>query len=129
MNRFLTTILLTLASVLAGYAGGPRLEFAQRETDLGVFDADSLQTARIVVRNTGSDTLTIIHVHTECRCTRPKDYSKVIAPGDSTILTVTYNGSGYTPGRIRQAIRIRSNSPEPYKTCYIIGEIRRKEQK
>ena len=129
MKKIFLAIFFPLAAVSAVTADGPRLEFAQYETDLGVFDADSMQTARITVRNTGNDTLVIFHVHTECRCTRPADYSKVIAPGDSTVMTVTYNGRGHSPGRIRQALRVRSNSPEPYRTCYIIGEIRRKEQK
>lgn len=129
MKKIFVAILLPLAAISVVNAEGPRLEFAQYEVDLGVFDADSMQTARITMRNTGNDTLVIFHIHTECRCTRPADYSKVIAPGDSTVLTVTYNGHGHSPGRIRQALRVRSNSPEAYRTCYIVGEIRRKEQK
>lgn len=120
---------LILAVVSAAYAGGPCLEFARHETDLGVFDADSVQTAGIVVRNTGDESLAILHVHTDCRCTRPADYDDIVAPGDSTVLTVTYDGRGHSPGRIRQALRVRSNAVKPYSTCYIVGEIRRREQK
>lgn len=125
-------ILLSLffqAAVLAGIAAGPQLELAHREIDLGVFEADSVQTAKFTVRNTGTDTLHIYRVHTECRCTRPSAYDHTIAPGDSTTISISYNGKGHSPGRIRQAVRLRTNAPEPYTTCYVTGQIRRPDRR
>ena len=128
MKRLLGMI-VTLASVITVCGGAPELEFSKNEIDLGVFDGDSLQTADVTVRNIGSDTLIIYRVYTSCRCTRPKNYDKMIAPGDSTLITFTYDGRGRTPGRIRQTLRFRTNSGTTYNTCHIIGEIRRPVQK
>ena len=128
MKRILYTA-AAIATALLAYAGEPRLVFAQREIDLGVFDGDSLQTAMFTVRNDGTGTLVIYRVHAACRCTHPGGYADTIAPGDSTFLTVRYNGKGHTPGRIRQAISLRTNAADPYATCYITGQIRRATQK
>lgn len=119
-------LIYALAAALLCFAQGPQLEFSQREVDLGYFDADSVQTASFTLKNTGCDTLVILRVHTECRCTRPGNYKNTIAPGDSARLDVTYNGKGHAPGRIRQAVRLRTNvADDPYSTCYITGRINR----
>lgn len=127
MKQLLSVILLFAAISLS--AGEPLPVFAQREINLGAFKGDSLQTARFTVRNIGTDTLVIFRVFTECRCTRPESYSKTIAPGDSTILTVKYNGKGNIPGHIRQAITLRTNAAKPYLVGHITGEIIRPVQK
>ncbi len=128
MKKFFLS-LFCQAAVLAGIASGPQLELAHREIDLGVFDADSVQSAQFSVRNTGTDTLHIFRVHTDCRCTRPSGYDHTVAPGDSTTICISYNGAGHSPGRIRQAVRLRTNAPEPYITCYITGQIRRPDRR
>lgn len=112
--------------VTLGYhSGEPIPEISQKEVDLGAFDGDSIQTADFTVRNIGSDTLVIYNIYTGCRCTRPSGYTNIIAPGDSTTLTVTYNGKGNVPGRIRQRITLRTNAAKPYQSVHLIGEIRR----
>ena len=123
--KWLWSVIITLVSAIPAYAGSPELEFSKKEIDLGAFDGDSLQTASVSVRNIGSDTLIIYRVHTSCRCTRPKNYDKKIAPGDSTVITFTYDGRGHTPGRIHQTLSFRTNSPTSYNVCHIVGEIRR----
>lgn len=127
--KTLLGVIMTLAWAIAAYAGGPELEFSKKEIDLGLFDGDSLQTVGVSLRNIGSDTLIIYRVHTSCRCTRPKNYDKIIAPGDSTVITFTYDGRGHSPGRIHQTLSFRTNSRTSYDVCYIVGEIRRPLQK
>lgn len=121
--------IIILFAALQAFAGEPLPVFSQKEVDLGVFKGDSLQTARFTMRNIGTDTLIIYHVYTGCRCTQPHTDSRIIAPGDSATLTVKYNGKGNTPGRIRQAITLRTNAAKPYHTVHIIGEILRPVQK
>lgn len=123
------SVIITLVSAIPAYAGSPELEFSKKEIDLGAFDGDSLQTASVSVRNIGSDTLIIYRVHTSCRCTRPKNYDKIIAPGDSTVIIFTYDGRGHSPGRIHQTLSFRTNSRTSYNVCHIVGEIRRPLQK
>ena len=127
--KWLWSVIITLVSAIPAYAGSPELEFSKKEIDLGVFDGDSLQTASVSVRNIGSDTLIIYRVHTSCRCTRPKNYDKIIAPGDSTVIIFTYDGRGHSPGRIHQTLSFRTNSRASYNVCHIVGEIRRPLQK
>lgn len=127
--KWLWSVIITLVSAIPAYAGSPELEFSKKEIDLGAFDGDSLQTASVSVRNIGSDTLIIYRVHTSCRCTRPKNYDKIIAPGDSTVIIFTYDGRGHSPGRIHQTLSFRTNSRTSYNVCHIVGEIRRPLQK
>ena len=127
--KWLWSVIITLVSAIPTYAGSPELEFSKKEIDLGVFDGDSLQTVGVSVRNIGSDTLIIYRVHTSCRCTRPKNYDKIIAPGDSTVIIFTYDGRGHSPGRIHQTLSFRTNSRTSYNVCHIVGEIRRPLQK
>lgn len=122
-------VFVIFGAVLACYAEGPELSFAHREVDLGYFDADSVQTATFDIYNSGTDSLVIYRVHTECRCTHPHLGKKILAPGDSTILTVKYNGEGRKPGRLRQPIRLRTNAADPYSSCYVTGEIKRRTQR
>ncbi len=105
---------------------GPLLRFENKEIDIGYFDADSVQTARVKIYNRGDADLSIINIFTDCRCTRQQIDKRVIAPGDSTTVTVEYDGSGHAPGKIRRTLRVRSNSTDDaYASFYIKGEIKR----
>lgn len=126
MSMMRTAAAMTVLCAALCHASGPRLSIAQREQDLGLFPADSVQTCTFVLRNTGLDTLQIYRVHTSCGCTRHSLAERRIAPGDSAMLTVRYDGAGRRPGSIRQTVRIRSNDDSsPYINCYIKGRIRR----
>lgn len=73
--------------------------------------------------NTGTAPLIIHQALASCGCTVP-DYPKdPIAPGDSGVINVTYNGQGKFPGTFKKSITIRSNAKNDVVRLYIEGDM------
>ena len=65
---------------------------------------------RIVLKNTGKDSLLIADVVTSCGCTAAMVSSKALAPGDTGALVITFNSTNFV-GRIDKHVTINSNDP------------------
>ncbi len=105
---------------------GPRAEFVNKTIDFGAFDGDSIQEGIFVIVNNGTDTLAIKSVFADCGCTVPSYQRRPVAPGDSSMIRVRFDGRNRQPGSFRKVIRVRSNALNPTAVGFIKGSIRRK---
>ena len=104
---------------------GPSLHLESREVDLGSLPKDSIKQGVVWVHNSGDEPLVITQVFTDCGCTATEYSKDPIAPGDSTMLRVSFNSHGRGPGRFRKVVRIRSNSRNHTELLFIKGKIKR----
>lgn len=102
----------------------PEIKFEKTTIDFGTFSMDEpIQKAVFRFTNVGKAKLVINYVHASCGCTvaeYPKDY---IAPGASGEITVTYNGFGKIPGKVKKNVQIFTNSKSQMTRIFIVGEM------
>lgn len=107
MKQTLTIISLLVSLIVS--ATNPEVAWQTRVHDFGAFNEDDgnvSYTFKYV--NSGDCPLTIVCARTSCGCTTPKYSHTPIAPGDSGIVTVTFNPTG-RPGRFNKKINITFN--------------------
>lgn len=97
--------------------------------NLGEFEARDVQTREIYVKNEGDEPLTIIKTFASCSCTRVKFPRAPIAPGDSAVMTVIFDGHNRKPGIVDKVFRITSNADNSIVGVLVTGEIVRPFQK
>lgn len=92
-------------------SGKPNIEFESRMHDFGVvYDESSLETA-MKFRNTGDANLIIERVTTSCGCTAAVPGQKMIAPGESGELNVTFDPKPKA-GTQKKRITVYTNDPD-----------------
>ena len=79
--------------------------------DLGEISVLSPVTRKLTLKNTGSDTLSITDVSATCGCTGTLMSNDLIPPGDSGILSITFNPRNIR-GRAEKAVSMNTNDPE-----------------
>lgn len=83
--------------------------------NLGLFSSsDTIHTISIGLLNIGSSPFEISGTETSCSCTSVSFSDSYVIPGDSAVITVTYDATDKWPGIINQSARIRcsaSNAP------------------
>lgn len=62
------------------------------------------------LRNDGSDSLKILDVHSSCGCTPTMVDKKILGPGDSANLKVTFNPQGKSKGKVDKTVWITTNA-------------------
>lgn len=100
-----------------------------RTIDLGLIDSDSIHSGSITLRNTGSAPLALTSVTTDCSCTAAGYPKTPIAPGDSAVITVKFDGRDYPPGEFVKMVRIRSNATNKLVKVFVRGRIKRPTKK
>lgn len=111
--------------VLTASAGAqPKLSIEKNEIDLGVVYSGSTTKTSISLKNVGKDPLKILSVRTSCGCTKVKDPKPILAPGESDVLVVEFNSSGFR-GRLDKFINIESNDPvNQYASITVVADVR-----
>lgn len=126
MKRTLAAIFLcAIASVTAA----AQLNFVHGNTiDLDTITQGEKACGSILIRNDGSEPLAIVNVFAECGCTVPEYSRKPIAPGDSSVIKVTFDSKGRAYGHFTKAVRIRTDSGAtcPFLVKGIIRKVYRK---
>ena len=90
---------------------GALADFKNAVCNLGQFSSsDTVQTVRFSLHNIGSSTLEISGAETSCSCTSVAFSEQSVAPGDSAVISVTYNAADKWPGIVNQAARIECNA-------------------
>lgn len=115
MKRYvLSTILLVTFQISALYAqpkltivGGTSFEFGDVYTDIPVKKI-------ITLKNEGTDTLIISNVSSSCGCTAALMSNSHIPPGDSGLLSISFDGKKFS-GIIRRTVSFESNDPQQQK--------------
>lgn len=72
--------------------------------------------------NTSPRPLTILNARATCGCTSPKFASEPVAPGDTALLTVSYDPAG-RPGRFDKKIYVDTDGQPRRSTLHIVGSV------
>lgn len=101
----------------------PRIEFQQREQDMGRVVQGAKVEKRFLFTNSGKSPLVISDVRSTCGCTVGKEWPKTpIAPGEGGEITVSFDSEGRT-GAQHKTITVVANT-EPASTVLTLkGEV------
>jgi hypothetical protein len=89
-------------------ASGPRIAVEPEEFDFGKVLSNRKVSKEFRIRNFGAADLVIEKVSATCNCTATQVESKVVKPGQSTALNVTFDTRS-TLGPVQGSVAIRSN--------------------
>lgn len=78
--------------------------------DFGMINPHETKSHTFQIRNEGSDPLAVELVDTSCKCTVGKLANSVLAPGESTDVTLTWN-AGYKAEEYVQTATLSTNDP------------------
>ena len=122
MRRFLLLISLALA---AGTLGGqPSLKFLKKSVDLGPADPKGAPVAESVAFvNAGDEPLVVLKVAKSCECVQAKFSKRPVMPGDTAVLTVTFNPLGQQSGDYLRALKVYANTPEKMHILTVQGSV------
>lgn len=119
--RLLITFLTLLATITLFSA--PKIKWLEKRHDFGVFAEDSgLVTCSFRYTNIGDEPLVILSAQANCGCTTPEYQREGLAPGDTAMITVSYDPAG-RPGRFEKKIKLRTNDDTVRPTLYINGVV------
>ncbi len=90
---------------------GPAISVDPQRIHLGTMEQHETRSNVIVIKNIGTEQLNISNVKPTCGCTVAKLATSVLAPGESTPLTIEFSSKRYS-GEVEKKIRILSNDPE-----------------
>lgn len=125
MKRFLLFISLALA---AGTLGGqPSLKLLRKSVDLGPADPKGAPIAEpVAFVNAGDEPLVVLKVAKSCECVQAKFSKKPVMPGDTAVLTVTFDPRGQQSGDYLRALKIYANTPEKMHILTVKGSVEAK---
>lgn len=108
MTRLYIIILACLCALIAG--AQPGAYFPATVHDFGaIAEDDGLATCRFTLINVGTEPLAITGARATCGCTTPRYSRKSIAPGDSSIIEVSFDPQG-RPGRFKKEVYVETNA-------------------
>jgi hypothetical protein len=90
---------------------GPKVDFANSLLEFGTIKLGDKITHDFVFTNNGKTSLIIRKVSAMCSCTAAEPKLKVIKPGESSVITLTYNSTGQRPGPVNKGIKVITNDP------------------
>ncbi len=96
--------------------------FTEASINIGLFpSSDSIHAVDVWLRNDGNAPLTVTGIYTSCGCTIADCSSKNVCPGDSTSVSITYNGHEKWPGPVDQGVLIQGNAVNSPVRLRVIG--------
>jgi len=127
-------LFVLLSNFSCGEAGSakketPKKEFAEikfqnERIDIGVIDGKSNANVDFKFYNVGNIPLTIIEARGNCHCVQAKAPEKAIEPGDSSVISVSFDPTGITTD-FQRTVMIRSNATRDSVVLYFTGDIKR----
>jgi len=127
-------LFVLLSNFSCGEAGSakketPKKEFAEikfqnERIDIGVIDGKSNANVDFKFYNVGNIPLTIIEARGNCHCVQAKAPEKAIEPGDSSIISVSFDPEGVSTD-FQRSVMIRSNATRDSVVLYITGDVKR----
>ena len=122
MRRFLLLISLALA---AGTLGGqPSLKFLKKSVDLGPADPKGAPVAESVAFvHAGPEPWVVLQVAKSFECVQAKISKRPLKPGDTAVLTVTFNPRGQQSGDYLRALKVYANTPEKMHILTVQGSV------
>ncbi len=114
-------LLLAFATAYTGRGAG-EIVLVTTEANFGTIPNDVPVTQTFEIRNDGTGTLQITELSTSCSCTIVEVERDRIAPGESTVLTVTFDPTTHNgaTGDFMRQVFIRSNDPDTPETRFTL---------
>ena len=100
------------------------IKFQNERIDIGVIDGKSNANIDFKFSNTGNAPLTIIEARGNCHCVHAKAPEKAIEPGDSSVISVSFDPEGVST-LFQRTVMVRSNATRDSVELYITGEVKR----
>lgn len=99
------------------------LQIDTLEYDLGMVSANSTKEQTILLRNVGTETFRLKGITTSCDCTTAQYNWQEIQPGETKVVTVSYQAE--QPGDFLRTITIYGNISEKAITLSFVGTVTR----
>jgi hypothetical protein len=103
------------------YTNSPSLKIYDSPKDLGQLKLGKSYPVKFKIVNNGTAQLHIDTVSVSCDCTEPSFLKKMIAPGDSADLTVTF--TPYDKGPFSKVMVVKSNADSIFSVISFSGTI------
>jgi hypothetical protein len=100
------------------------IKFQSERIDAGVTDGKTNVNVDFKFLNTGNIPLVINEVRGNCHCVQGTKPEKPIAPGDSSIISVSFDPAGVSTS-YQRTLWVVSNATRDSVELYITGEIKR----
>lgn len=107
----------------AGSAAAPRIALEREEWNFGHKWVGEKAETTVVLRNDGDAPLNLLQVRTSCGCTVARSTKRVLPPGDTDTLHLTFDTTKPNP-KANQKITIESNDPRrPTVEIAVFGQV------
>ncbi len=103
-------VLVSLAGLAAAQQLLPRLVVEPRVFDLGRMEQREVRQLSVTLRNDGQAPLHIQDVETSCGCTAATPDKRVLQPGESTNLAITFNSQRFEGPQLK-TVSIHTDDP------------------
>lgn len=100
------------------------IKFQNERIDIGIIDGKSNANVDFKFSNAGNIPLTIIEARGNCHCVQAKAPEKPIEPGDSSVISVSFDPTGVSTA-FQRTVMVRSNATRDSVELYITGEVKR----
>jgi len=100
------------------------IKFQSERIDAGVTDGKTNVNVDFKFLNTGNIPLVINEVRGNCHCVQGTKPEKPIEPGDSSVISVSFDPAGVS-GSYQRTLMVRSNATRDSVELYITGNIKR----
>ena len=104
------------------------IKFENEKIDVGIIDGKTNANQDFKFKNTGGIPLVITEAKGNCHCVQGKWPDKPIEPGDSSVISVSFDPVGVS-GLFIRTIMIHSNATRPAVELTLSGEIKRDPKK
>lgn len=102
----------------SGTINGPRIEIQPESHDFGKVEQNLKLVKDFEVRNIGDEDLVITRISTSCGCTAALTSERVVKPGKTTNLKVTFETRTYK-GPVQRSVSVASNDPRRIRTVRV----------
>ena len=107
----------------------PKKEFAEikfqnERIDIGIIDGKSNANVDFKFSNAGNIPLTITEARGNCHCVQAKAPGKAIEPGDSSVISISFDPEGVSTS-FQRTVMVHSNATRDSVELYITGEVKR----
>lgn len=126
------TLLVFLSNINCGQATSTKktiptesfaeIKFEKENIEIGKIEAKKMASLEYKFYNIGNIPLTITNAKGACYCVKPKWTEQSIAPGDSSVITVTFDPEDVT-GFFQRALTVQSNAKRKTVELLFTGEI------
>jgi hypothetical protein len=124
-------IAFVLGALLLGAAAAvaqPGIQIEENKNfDFGELLRGTIAEKKVLIKNTGTESLQLADIEASCGCTGTAPSQRSIPPGQSAILSISFNSRNFT-GKVHKTVTVHSNAANDPRvviefTAYVIDEI------